>query len=39
MVDMVDMVDIEIIFIVNLLLYIDIIMSTLDKYTHFNRWT
>lgn len=38
-VDVVDKVDIAIIFKSNLLLYIGITMSTLYKYIYFNRWT
>jgi len=38
-VDLVDKVDIEVIFKSNLLLYIDISMSTLYKYIYFRRWT
>ena len=38
-VDKVDKVDIEIILIANILLYINITMSTLYKYIYFNRWT
>jgi len=38
-VDLVDKVDIGIIFKSNLLLYIDITMSTLYKYIYINRWT
>lgn len=35
----VDKVDIGIISIANILLYININMSTLYKYIYFNRWT
>ncbi len=38
-VDVVDKVDIEIFIIVKMLLYIDIMMSTLYKSLYFNRWT
>lgn len=39
MVDAVDKVDIEIRFVANKLLYINIVMSTLYKYIYINRWT
>jgi hypothetical protein len=38
-VDIVDKVDIGIFIATKMLLYINIIMSTLDGYIYINRWT